>query len=204
MTSESMTRLGIDLDGVLVEQNLPVFEYIREEHGIDFGWGDLDERDPYIPEAGTGYSRQLKNYRSKEGLQDLPAIPGGPEAVRELAEAYEIVIATHRRSDFKHETLDWLDAHDIPYDDIYHPTPDNKGEADIDILIEDYVPNLTAALDANVERGYLILRSSNLVQLPADGVTTAADLLDSDEEELVHQTERQWDAIVADLLALHE
>ena len=193
--------VGLDVDGVLAEQNEPVAAFIRDEHGIDFDVSDITSRNPDIPEIGSTYVEQLKlaRRRGETHVRDLSPIPGAVRAAGVISETARVEVVTHRRPDYREDTVAWLNEHDISYDDIHLPAPENKGETGVDLLVEDYPPNALDAVEAGCARAYVFIRHPHLSKLPFNHtrVETAADHSPLAPEELVDRPEKQWRILAA-------
>ena len=153
MTEESLKGvvLGVDLDGVCADFYAKMREVAAEwfERRVE----DLPTDVSYgLPEWGI---KGMDEYRSlhrfavtqRDLFKTVPMIPGARKYLRKMSEeGVRIRIVTHRL--FIHyfhnlavtQTIDWLDAHGIPYWDLCFMK--EKGQVGADIYVEDSSDNV--------------------------------------------------------------
>jgi hypothetical protein len=103
--------------------------------------------------------------------------PGAAETIRRWKEqGHYIHITTHRTTEAHEATREWLDRHEIPYDDLY--CSDDKvtrcRELGIDVLIDDSPVNLERAIEAGI-RPATILHPWNRDLVEEEDVVAADD-----------------------------
>lgn len=176
-------RLGIDVDGVLADHVGAFCADLRDDYGVDLRPGDLVTWDVTVPGLGDDVQTAIdERTADPKYLRSLDSIEGAPKAMNRLGEmGIERVIVTHRPPETHDATQDWLRENDIPYDEYDADVPKNKGEADVDALIDDYHGNVTDALEAGLD-AYLLLRPWNRRysdEIDSDDILTDwADALD--------------------------
>jgi uncharacterized HAD superfamily protein len=198
------TRLGIDIDGVVAEQNVPVIEYINETYGTTLTGGDVRERNPTFDGLDEPYVHYMREAEAAAGVDDyytgMELIPGVRHALTRLATRYKLVIVTHRPEHALSPTQAWLDEHDVPYDHFVTDVPANKAEVTVDLLIDDYSGNVADFVEAG-KHGVQFIRPSVLDDersIPEDAVTVEAI---ATQEKLAYAPARQWAALTDVLLA---
>jgi 5'(3')-deoxyribonucleotidase len=157
-------RIGVDMDGTVVDFTTASFERVEELYGIH-----LTHEDALIPKtAELVWERmtpeQQSPYKNNRELYDdicddgfffrLPAFPGAIDAVKKLANAgHEIVWITkvlnwHRTAPEKDR---WLKKYfsDIEYDKIMVDSTRAKRFADVDIMVDDD-PHVLEVLDGPI------------------------------------------------------
>lgn len=146
-------RLVIDMDGVLVDMLSALVEQHNRENGKSLTVEDIVEWDLSvygIPDADfqrPGFFYSLKPY------------PGAVEAIRELSQKHEIIIATNNMGiDFvKREKMGWIFTN-LPYMVHDWHFTSNKAEVPGDIILDDcpaYLetyPGITVAMDRPYNR----------------------------------------------------
>jgi uncharacterized HAD superfamily protein len=149
-------KIGIDLDGVVVDLVSPLLEHHNDKHGTNFVYQDIVEHDFWNP---LGLSREEGERRLIEFMQetDFDVIKpqlGAIEAVKKLSEDHELFVVTSRPELYTKKTFEWINHH-LP--NIFkkivftYQYPAIKGivrkeeicrDESIDIMIEDFDRNL--------------------------------------------------------------
>ena len=151
MTQTSFV-LGVDLDGTVADFYGGLRPIAAEWLGVDEASLPLDVSWD-MPECGLdqapgGYPDLHKFAVTQRGLfRALRPLPGAPMALRRLSKAdVRIRIVTHRLiiKDFHQvavqQTVEWLDAHGIPYWDLCFMG--DKGAVGADLYVEDAPGNV--------------------------------------------------------------
>jgi len=150
----------IDVDGTLCANTPRLIEYVRQECGIELTREEITEWSFSIP--GTEYDigemlHRAIDERPEWFLLGMDPIDGAADAARWLhSQGHTIRIATHRPPESHPITTQWLDEHDIPYDEMVLEVPENKGRLDGDLLIDDYHVNIANALAAGKAGGLFV------------------------------------------------
>jgi 5'(3')-deoxyribonucleotidase len=158
-TDPSRTIL-LDVDGTLCDNTPRLIEYINDECGVELTRDAITEWSFSIPETefdiGDLIHRALDT-RPEWFLLGMEPIDGAAEAARWFGQqGHTVRIATHRPAESHPITEQWLDEHDIPYDEIIQDVPQNKGQLDGDMLIDDYHVNVKNALAAGKAGGLFV------------------------------------------------
>jgi len=147
----------LDVDGTLCANTPRLIEYVRQECGIELTHEQITEWSFSIPGTDSDIGEMLHraiDERPEWFLLGMDPIDGAVDAARWLdSQGHEIRIATHRPPESHPLTTQWLDEHDIPYDEMVLEVPQNKGRLDGDLLIDDYHVNIANALAAGKAGG---------------------------------------------------
>lgn len=201
LDTSNITTVGVDVDGVLGEQVAPVMEYTNETYDTDFP-RMVTGRNPVLSELNREFVSLLREAR--ESLPDyygsMPVIPGSKAALGRLSEDYTIVIVTHRPAEDMTKTKEWLDENGFVYDEFLTPVPENKAEAEVDILIDDFYSNVSDFLTAD-KPAVQFVRPNVLddESLVPSGAWTAASF--ASFSNLATSPACQWQAIVDEFCA---
>jgi 5'(3')-deoxyribonucleotidase len=162
--------LGVDLDGTVVDFYGGLRPIAAEWLGVDVRtlpadvtW-DMPEWG--LTEAPGGYADLHKfAVTQRELFRVLKPLPGAPMALRRLSKAdVRIRIITHRLlvKDFHQvavqQTVEWLDAHGIPYSDLCFMS--DKGAVGADLYLED-APGHVERLRADGHAVIVLSNSTN-------------------------------------------
>ena len=113
MTQGAKPVLAVDVDDVLFPL-VPLFvEYHNEQHGTSATANDFVT---YRFEDSLGIPEDLFVERFRKFWTDGSLLTGGPddqaqEAIRQLAERFDLEIVTSRWQDFEEDTITWLQKH---------------------------------------------------------------------------------------------
>lgn len=80
----------------------------------------------------------------------LPLLPSARLGLRQLQDRYRIVIITARRPTSRTQTLEWLDSHQIPFDELYHTEEKAEVPEDITLAVDDHPTHALAYCDLGV------------------------------------------------------
>ena len=176
--------IGIDIDGVLAKYNEALAVVVEQARSLP----------PGTLKAPTGWNfpdwdlnrESFRVYHSvlMTNIVDMDAYSNASEVVNELAKEHTIKIITSRGSARLHDaemrprvykgTVDWLQKHNIPYNDICFV--ENKSQVHADVYIEDSPAHLESFIETN--KRYIIyshryndhikedlLRTSNWIEI---------------------------------------
>jgi uncharacterized HAD superfamily protein len=206
----SVRRIGIDIDGVIAEQNEYFCAYIRQKYDTSFTTDDITGRNPVVEGCDTDYVTEIKaalRDRGPDLYGEMRPIPGAVEATTRLANAVNtsVVFVTHRGSDSERVTREWLTHHGFVSDELIldAPTDKSKVDIDLDVLIDDAYTVTEAAVN-NGLRAILFLRNAKYHRDPAPGVETVADAFEAPTEveqrqTAAHALSEQWRVIAGRL-----
>jgi len=141
--SERKSTIAVDMDGVLVEQVIPVLQKVKQEMGIELNKCDITDWE--YPFEGTNIKIEIiKAEREREFVLQMPPMEYAREALQILSEKFDIVIATSRESSTDSWSQEWLNKHAVPYQKFVNTSSQGKTLPNADIIIDDYVPNIEA------------------------------------------------------------
>ncbi|MFH1958401.1 MAG: hypothetical protein ABIJ15_08000 [bacterium] len=114
-------KLGVDLDGVIVDTDAVFRKYIKKITGVS---STRDMITSYFYEECLHISKEdvEKVYsimQSDSAWKELPALEDAEETLNELAATFEIFIITARPVESKAQTEEFLKKHGIPVKEIY-------------------------------------------------------------------------------------
>ncbi|HEY1357602.1 MAG TPA: hypothetical protein VGF21_04780 [Thermoleophilaceae bacterium] len=142
-----MARIAIDIDSTLHHYWDLLQRVARERYGVDLpyeeqrDWGITAlERDALV--------HCVEETHSDENIEAGVPYPAAVETVRAWHEAgHWIHITSHRRTSTAEATARWLEAIDLPYDDLYcsFDKVSRCAELGIDVLIDDSPINIGRA-----------------------------------------------------------
>jgi len=160
LTGGSPKTVLLDVDGTLCANTPRLIEYVRQECGVELSRDEITEWSFSIPNTEYDIGELLHraiDERPEWFLLGMDPIDGAAEAARWLhSQGHEIRIATHRPPESHPLTTQWLDEHDIPYDEMILEVPQNKGRLDGDLLVDDYHVNVANALAAGKAGGLFV------------------------------------------------
>ena len=74
----------------------------------------------------------------EQSIPRLPLLPGARMALSRLKKRYRISIITARRPTSRAQTLVWLKAHHIPFDELYHTEDKTQVPENIALAVDDH------------------------------------------------------------------
>lgn len=150
------TTLAVDMDGVLVEQVVPVLEKLNQEMGLNLQKSDITHWE--YPFEGTNIKIEIERAeQSEEFVRQMPLMKGAVEAMQALIRKFDVIIATSREARTNSWSLDWLDKHGIPHKRLVNTCLQGKSLPDADLLIDDYIGNIEEFIRDGPERRQAIL-----------------------------------------------
>jgi 5'(3')-deoxyribonucleotidase len=133
--------IAIDLDGVLVEQVIPVLNKICKSENHDLCKHDIT--DWQYPVGDSNIKVEIEKAEQEERfVLDMPPIPGGSKALKLLSTTCNITIATSRESNTDSWSRQWLANNNIIYNTFINTRSEGKLLDGVDILIDDYIENI--------------------------------------------------------------
>jgi 5'(3')-deoxyribonucleotidase len=171
--------IGIDIDGVLAKYNEALATVVENARGLK----------PGSLKAPTGWNfpdwdlnrESFRTYHSvlMTNIVDMELYPNASEVVNYLAKDNTIKIITSRGSARLHDadmrpkvycgTVEWLQKHNIPYNDLCFV--ENKNEVEADIYIEDSPAHLESFISHN--KRYVIFSHKYNDHIPTDLIRTS-------------------------------
>jgi len=146
-------RIGVDVDGVLFDQNTHVRQQFREIHGIEVGpvesWpADLTEHPP-ISEAGLDEDDTWEVFHAVHNDPELHRTePLDADAVRVMGRLLEddhrVDVVTARSAESREVTRTFLQRNDIPHDKLVMGAQDKSGW---DVLVDDLPVHVARAAE---------------------------------------------------------
>jgi 5'(3')-deoxyribonucleotidase len=133
--------IAVDMDGVLVEQVIPVLEKLKQEMDVDLKKCDITDWEYPIKETNIKIEIERAE-REEEFVRQMPPMKDATEAMQILSGKFDIVIATSRESVTNSWSHNWLDSHGIPYKEFVNTSSQGKALPSVDLLIDDYIGNI--------------------------------------------------------------
>lgn len=186
--TEVRTTIAVDMDGVLVEQVIPVLAKLKHEMNVNLCKSDITDWQFPIKETNIKIEIE-KAERSEQFVMAMPPIRGAIEGIRKLSGKFNIIIATSRESCTDSWSCEWLDSHSITYERFVNTRSEGKILSGIDILIDDYIENIREFMRNGEQNRQAIL----FAQPWNYDTTTIADLISSGKVRIAHS----WQAILA-------
>lgn len=142
-------RIGIDLDGVVVDSIPRWVEVFNRESGQTYPPGAL------IDTYGTPHDAALSDRHELEMLIAPPPMTGAREALAALSTAgHELIVVTARSPRLRRLTEAWLDYYSIHVDALHFLEGGNKGAVAaaerLNLFVEDAPHNAIAIAGAGV------------------------------------------------------
>lgn len=182
--------LAIDVDGVLVEQVIPVLQKLERERNIKLNKSDITNWE--YPFDKTNIKIEIeKAEREAEFVQKMQPIEGAVEATKALSESgrFDIVIATSRESCTDGWTREWFRNHGISYNKFINTSSRGKILSGVDVLIDDYIKNI----EDFIRRGPPGRRAILFAQPWNQDISLISDLLASGKVTIAHS----WQTVLA-------
>jgi len=198
--------IGIDLDGVISSTRRQFLKEIEYRYSINLNNGARSVQSKTGKSFGTLIEEIAKDDTSI--YQDIKPIRGASEATNKLKEYYNIKIITHRvnsdwldkpmRKELKKQSIDWLNNHNIYFDEFVYPTPQNKSNVYADVYIDDRKQNIENFVN-NDKIGIMYLRPHNLESIPWESWLASTEI-DEDIIYISNNEEIQWNTIANSLI----
>jgi 5'(3')-deoxyribonucleotidase len=182
------TTIAVDMDGVLVEQVIPVLTKLKRTMSVNLCKCDIT--DWQFPIGATNIKDEIeKAERDEQFVKTMPPIKDAIEGIQELSGKFNIIIATSRETCTDSWSIDWLDRHSITYERFINTRSEGKILSGIDILIDDYIENIREFMTNGARNRQAIL----FAQPWNYDTTTITDLISSGKVRIAHS----WQAIMA-------
>ena len=138
-TKSSRPCFAVDIDNVLARAEREVQRIYWELTGRVWPRGrygsagglDLGRFDPHIIEG-------IFTRFHEESIPVLPLLPGAKVVLNLLRHRYRILIVTARRPTSRPQTLAWLHAHQIYFDELYHAEDKTEIPESIALAVDDH------------------------------------------------------------------
>lgn len=140
-TLRTKRTIAVDMDGVLVEQVIPVLEKLKQEMDVDLRKCDITDWEYPIKETNIKIEIERAE-REEEFVRQMPSMEDATEAIQILSGKFDIVIATSRESSTDSWSRSWLDSHGILYKELVNTRSQGKALPSVDLLIDDYIGNI--------------------------------------------------------------
>ncbi len=171
-----MARIAIDIDSTLHHYWDLLDRIAHERFGVRLPYDAQGEWGVTVLEPDQ-LVVTVEETHSDENIEAAIPYPGAADAVRRWHRAgHWIHVTSHRRESCDPATRRWLEAHEIPYDDL-HCSFDKISrcvELGIDILVDDSPVNIRAAREKGMLAATLV-HPWNEVLLGQPGVISAGE-----------------------------
>lgn len=141
----SDVRIGVDIDGVLADRVPAILEILERRHDVAMTPEEVSDWSVTVPAVG----RELSTFFGEtdddpDHIRRLDPIEGAIEGMRQLAREHTLLIATYRKPTARRPTVEWLAAHDIPYDRYVRDVGEGKRNVPATVLIDDSASTVRA------------------------------------------------------------
>lgn len=194
--------IGLDLDGVISKTRKTINNKIEDIYNTSITDNMHTSRNNKITKIGKSYGdliEEMVTYNT-DLYYDVQPHKGSIDAIKSLSDKYKIKLITHRvhenwlnpkkRDEIKDISIEWLDTHNIPYDEFVYPTPQDKSNVQADLYIDDGSHNIQNVINAG-KIGILYLTDYNKNNIPVDSW-----IVQSDKIDVCNNSEYQWNKIV--------
>ncbi len=130
---------AVDIDNVLAHAEHEVQRIFHELTGESW------PSETYASAGGLDCSdwdrdliERIFDYFHEQSIPTLPVVPGARQGLQRLQKDYRIVLITARRPTARRQTLDWLDEHGIPFDELHHTGEKTGVSNDIVLAVDDH------------------------------------------------------------------
>lgn len=181
--------LAIDVDGVLVEQVIPVLQKLKREMSIELNKSDITNWEYSFNKTNIKIEIERAE-REEEFVQKMQPIEGAVEATEALSksERFNIVVATSREACTNDWTCEWLNNHGISYNKFINTRSTGKSLSGVDILIDDHIRNIEDFIRHGPPGRQAILFAQPWNQ----DISPISDLLVSGKVKIAHS----WQAVL--------
>ncbi len=147
-------RLGIDLDGVVVDFNTGWMALYNAEFGTDLKPEMVQTWDAFVPLTRFDTNAEFWEWARNDGgpglFRYLPIIPDALESLQRLSRNHEIVIITTKPRWADAETFAWISESGIPTREV-HITR-HKWKVECDVYLDDGPHNLESLVIERPDR----------------------------------------------------
>jgi len=130
---------AVDIDNVLAEAEPEVQRIFHELTGRSW------PSNMYASAGGLDGSRldkslvtRIFDYFHHQSIPLLPVQPGGKAALEWCKQQYRIVIITARHPDSRPQTQEWLERHEIPFDELHFSADKTDVAENISLAVDDH------------------------------------------------------------------
>lgn len=138
--------IGIDVDGVLADQITGVLPRIKERHDVILTYADITEWE--LPIKDSNIAVEIVDAQaSRDYVLEMAVHEGAKRFLAFLHELHRIVVITARKGEAATTwTAEWLQKHQLPYDEVIAGSETKKSEHRTDVLIDDFIGNVSEFL----------------------------------------------------------
>ena len=155
-------KIGVDIDAVLTKEG-------RGEENIWYqeicNYFDLQEQQRNVydfTEAFGVSNEEVKQFMADKAHEIFRSLPPAPKAKQVLTklknQGFTIILITARNDKYRNLTLNWLEKHQIPFDQLIHSKhkADVCQELGVELFIDDKLENLQS-IKENMEIPLLLM-----------------------------------------------
>ncbi len=143
MSAEARPCFAVDIDNVLGRAEPEVqrlFQEITQSSWPIGRYGSAGGLDS--SEYERGVIEEIFSRFHEESIPQLPLYPGAKYALDIIHRTCRIIIVTARRPYSRPQTLQWLRAHKLPFDALYHTEEKTEIPETITVAIDDHPEHL--------------------------------------------------------------
>ncbi|MFH1715152.1 MAG: HAD hydrolase-like protein [Elusimicrobiota bacterium] len=171
--------LGLDLDGIIADTDTALRAYIKELFGETI---TRDQITSFFYEDCLNFSDEKishfwREFNKNNGWGEIKSVNGALETLNTLKNKYKYIIVTSRPENLFNVTRDWLEKHNLNYEELIVTSKKNKSDilreggwniscfiedrvdfatdiakSDIPVLLYDYPWNQSENLHKNIKR----------------------------------------------------
>ena len=104
-------KIGVDLDGVVVDLMTPFLEFHNRNYGTFFSYRDITSHNFWIPWGleKEEANRRLFEFMENSSFYDIKPQRGAISSVKKLSQNHRLDVITSRPEFYKEKTIQWLD-----------------------------------------------------------------------------------------------
>ena len=157
------TRLtiGVDVDGVLADQITGVLPRVKERHDVNLTYAEITEWE--LPIKNSNIAIEIVDaQRSRDYVLGMAVHEGAKRVLDSIHALHRIVVITARKGEAGTTwTAEWLQRHRLPYDEVVSASEAKKSEHRTDVLIDDFIGNISEFLTKTNGVGVLVKQPWN-------------------------------------------
>lgn len=136
-------RVGVDVDGVLANQINGILPRIKARHGIDLTYDEIT--DWQLPVGATSDVKVeiADALEDPQYILSMPIHSGAKRFMETLFEDHRLYVVTARPIEAKADTEVWLSRAGFPFDGLLNLKEKAKSMFQTDVLVDDYVGNIS-------------------------------------------------------------
>jgi len=143
MKTETQPCFAVDIDNVLGRAEPEVQRLFQELSGTPWPTGKYGSAGGLdSSEYERALIEQIFTRFHEESIPQLPLYPGAKYALEVIHRTCRIIIVTARRPYSRPQTLEWLTAHNLPFDALYHTEEKTEIPESITVAIDDHPEHL--------------------------------------------------------------